>query len=488
MPGLPPEAAAAISAFLDCGDLHAGFTRLLCPYCGHEFLLAFTCKQRGLCASCHQRRTLVEGAFIADEICAPVPHRHLVLTLPRLIRNTFKVDRALLGELHHAAHSAITAWLRQRTGQAEGQPGLVVAVQTFGDFLFWHPHVHVLAAAGVFAPNGDFHLAPPGGWQDLAELWRHTVLRRLRDAGALADWQIAKLKNWRHSGFSVDAGEAPLAADDAAGRRRLAEYLLRAPFSLEKITYNAEAGSVLYRSDRHWRTKRNFEVFSAPRFIAALLDQMPPKGVPQVRYYGWYSNKSRGLRQRTAGAATGKIHAPPARPRRRRTAWRELIRQVWGADPLKCPLCSGLLRPIAVVKTKAEILAVPVPLGLARPHEQPFALGPPRPEVAVLIDAATGDWHALDPPGFPPGLPYPQPRDEPIRFRAEVMEPGEDFDQTGFELPPAPQLAPANSGQGELFGDDYAQTDAADGEPVFWSASGGENYPDEDFVQADAPE
>ena len=28
----------------------------------------------------------------------------------------------------------------------------------------------VLAAAGVFAPNGDFHLAPPGGWQELGEL------------------------------------------------------------------------------------------------------------------------------------------------------------------------------------------------------------------------------------------------------------------------------------------------------------------------------
>ena len=486
LPGLSADAAAAIDAFLECGDLHTGFTRFHCPDCGHEFLLAFTCKQRGLCASCHQRRTLIEGAFIADEICAPVPHRHLVLTIPRLIRNTFKFNRALLGELHHAAHSAITAWLRQRTGQAEGQPGLVVAVQTFGDFLFWHPHVHVLAAAGVFAPNGDFHLAPPGGWQELAELWRHTVLRRLRDAGALADWQIAKLQNWRHSGFSVDAGEAPLAADDAAGRRRLAEYLLRAPFSLEKITYNPDAGTVLYRSERHWRTKRNFEVFSAPHFIAALLDQMPPKGVPQVRYYGWYSNKSRGLRQRTAGAAVGKTHAPPARPRRRRTAWRELIQQVWGVDPLKCPLCSGLLRPIAVVETKAEILAVLVPLGLARPHERPFAPGPPRPEVAVLIDAATGDCHALDPPDFPPGLPYPQPRDEPIRFRAEVMEPGEDFDQTGFELPLPPQVALANSGQGELFGDDYSQPDSADGEPVFWSASGGQACPDDDCVQADA--
>ncbi len=85
----------------------------------------------------------------------------------------------------------------------------------------------------------------------------------------------------------------------------------------------------------------------------------------------------------------------------------------------------------------------------------------------------------------PPGLPYPQPRDEPIRFRAEVMEPGESFDQTGFELPRPPQVALADTGQGELFGDDYAQPDSADGEPVFWSASCGQASPDDDFVQAD---
>lgn len=36
---------------------------------------------------------------------------------------------------------------------------------------------------------------------------------------------------------------------------------------------------------------------------------------------------------------------------------------------------------------------------------------PPRAAVAVPIDAATGDCHALDPPDFPPGLSYPQPRD-----------------------------------------------------------------------------
>jgi hypothetical protein len=170
------------------------------------------------------------------------------------------------------------------------------------------------------------------------------------------------------------------------------------------------------------------------------------------------------------------------------SAWRDLIKQAWGADPLRCPHCSGLLRPIAVVKTRIEILAILTPLGLTRPHERPFAHGPPLPEVAVLVDAVTGDCHPLDPPECPPGLPYPMPRDEPIRFRAEVMEPGEDFDQIGFELPAAPQVAPADAGQGELFCDDCSQPDAADSEPVFWPAGDRQDFPAGDCVQADAPD
>jgi hypothetical protein len=49
------------------------------------------------------------------------------------------------------------------------------------------------------------------------------------------------------------------------------------------------------------------------------------------------------------------------------------------------------------------------------------------------------------------------------------MDPDEDFARTGFEMPAAPPVAPADSGQGELFGDDWSQSDAADREPVFWT-------------------
>ena len=68
-----------------------------------------------------------------------------------------------------------------------------------------------------------------------------------------------------------------------------------------------------------------------------------------------------------------------------------------------------------------------------------------------------------------------------------MMAPGDDFDQTGFELPPAPEAPAEATGQGQLFADDYAQPDAADGEPVFWSG-GPEPFEPDDYVRADAPE
>ncbi len=55
---LNPAATGTVESFLRCGDLASGFTRLQCPDCGHERLLAFTCKGRHLCPSCHQRESV----------------------------------------------------------------------------------------------------------------------------------------------------------------------------------------------------------------------------------------------------------------------------------------------------------------------------------------------------------------------------------------------------------------------------------------------
>ena len=76
---------------------------------------------------------------------------------------------------------------------------------------------------------------------------------------------------------------------------------------------------------------RNFEVFSPAKFIAALVAQIPPKGVPLVRYYGWYSNKSQRLTLHLAqfsGPAhqhrshSQRVHLPHADRLRARSAGR----------------------------------------------------------------------------------------------------------------------------------------------------------------------
>ena len=50
---LDPAAVAGVESFSRCGDLASGFTRLQCPGCGHAKLVAFTCKGRNFCPSCH---------------------------------------------------------------------------------------------------------------------------------------------------------------------------------------------------------------------------------------------------------------------------------------------------------------------------------------------------------------------------------------------------------------------------------------------------
>jgi hypothetical protein len=72
---------------------------------------------------------------------------------------------------------------------------------------------------------------------------------------------IKKLVGWRRSRFSIHH-EVRIDRQDHQGREKLAQYILRAPFSLQKMHYRAKSRTVIYRSKMHRVLKRNFEVFS----------------------------------------------------------------------------------------------------------------------------------------------------------------------------------------------------------------------------------
>ena len=48
---LPSYVDAALEGLLGCGDLAKGFARFRCDGCGTDRLVAFSCKDRGVCSS-----------------------------------------------------------------------------------------------------------------------------------------------------------------------------------------------------------------------------------------------------------------------------------------------------------------------------------------------------------------------------------------------------------------------------------------------------
>jgi len=147
----------------------------------------------------------------------------------------------------------ITDYLRTSMGLPEGIPGVVMAIHTFGEYLDFHPHLHALVADGLFLrEQGRFHILPETSLQPLEELFRARVIAFLVKEGLLSAQRARMLLGWRHSGFNVYAGER-VGADRHDDLERLAQYIIRNPFSVEKMHLHpaprAEGQqSIIYRS------------------------------------------------------------------------------------------------------------------------------------------------------------------------------------------------------------------------------------------------
>jgi hypothetical protein len=229
------------------------------------------------------------GAWVAEEVLAPVPHRQYVFTVPKILRVYFRNGHRLLGKLSQCAYAAVKTAVQAVIKAQAAVPGVIISIQTFGDLVNFHPHLHALVADGAFGPTGWVYALPRVDCRALEQLFRHRVLQMLLPERRIDEALVRKLLGWRHSGFSVH-NAVRIAAQDEAGRRALAEYVLRSPFAQEKLRYHAKTGTIIYRSKMHPVLKRNFEVFSALDWLAALTAHIPNHGEHLVRYYGWYSN------------------------------------------------------------------------------------------------------------------------------------------------------------------------------------------------------
>ncbi len=166
--------------------------------------------------------------------------------------------------------------------------------------------------------------------------------------------RAAGCMHWRHSGFNVYCGPTIL-PNNHQGLEDLARYIIRACFSAERMTYLPAKDALDGQAKAIYRSKdggisKTFEALDWSRQKAEgcihslqRVSHIPNKGEQMVRYYGYYSNKSRGMRKKAGSddqmLALAESAVSSAAFRKN---WVRLIQKIYQIDPLLCPSARGL--------------------------------------------------------------------------------------------------------------------------------------------------
>ena len=332
---LPRYVEDELRGYLRCGDFSRGFVHATCETCGHDLLVAFSCKNRGLCPSCAGRRMAAQAAHLVDCILPAVPLRQYVLSFPFELSALAATKPDVLTALARIHAEALAhhyrAWAKG-AGHAKSHPGAVTFVQRFGSSLNLHVHMHTVSLDGVFVQEGPslrFAAAPAPTRGELTALVVRIVLRvmrwlkkrgylhgetesndapqltfeetlaqaalsrgtmtTLREDGAEAEdsresARTVTLEAVVHQGFNLHAG-VTIAEDDDMGRERLCRYGLRPPFSLARFRLLPD-GRIAYRVKKVGHGKSKHRVMTPVECIARLCALVPPPRYPLTRFHG----------------------------------------------------------------------------------------------------------------------------------------------------------------------------------------------------------
>jgi hypothetical protein len=383
--------------YLECGILAHGFARARCPTCGHDFLVAFSCKGRGVCPSCNSRRMVETAAHLVDHVFPRLPVRQWVLSLPKRLRYFLRQDRRPITAILSILLRQVERVLRERApGSAPGaRLGAVSFLHRFGSALNEHVHFHCAIIDGVFEAGSDGEPAVQFREATLTEAdiqrvqtrVRQRVLRWFANQGYLDPDDAKDMAQWENGGgFSLDAS-VRIAADDRRGLERLLRYCARPAFALERLE-QLDAHRLLYRLPKPRPDGKTQVLLSPLELIQRLAALVPPPRLHRHRYHGVLAPNA-PLRT----AVTALVQAAPAPgpspaelTAAEEGAWRSPARYLWAvllarlyeSMPLTCPICSADMRIIAFITEDRTVRRILKHIG--QPTDSPTvspARGPP---------------------------------------------------------------------------------------------------------------
>jgi hypothetical protein len=337
-----------VDKMLRCGNPdQIGYIEYRCLHCGQgKHLVAMSCKS-SLCLRCAKVYVDNWVSQVSQMLHEGVIYRHIVLTVPALLRQTFyQQSQAVLSPFMRCGVRCLDDVFSRVSGQTL-KGGSIVVIQTHGRNGQYNPHLPIIATSG--------------GWDQQARQWVHldyipypmlrkkwqwyllTMLRqtvKTQEIKRLVDVCYTRYRE----GFvtNVQKGDVPSRYQSLA--TYLAKYVVSPPISLRRIDrYDGHRVTYHYQSHRSERVEQ--ETVEVYTFIGRMVQHTFPKGFQRIRYYGVQATKTfatlKSLIQEALAKVKGivkgaiKIIAP--------MTYRQRYQQSTGRDPLRCPHCQSAM-------------------------------------------------------------------------------------------------------------------------------------------------
>jgi hypothetical protein len=333
-----------IDKMLDCGNPdQMGSIEYHCEHCGQgKHLVSMSCKS-SLCLRCAKVYVDNWVAQVSKMLHEGVIYRHIVLTIPAVLRTSFYRNAPmLLSPFMQCGVRCLDDVFRRLSGRPL-KGGYTVVVQTHGRNGQYNPHLHIIATSGGLDMQAhewvhlDYlpypMLRKKWQWYVLTML-RHTL--KTREIARLVDLCYTRYQN----GFvtNVQKGDVPSRYESLA--RYLAKYVVSPPISLRRIDgYDGQRVTYHYRSHKSERVER--ETVEVYTFIGRMIQHVFAKGFKRIRYYGVQATKTfekiKGLIREALSKIKGVVQG--AVKIIARLTYRQRYHQSSGRDPLLCPHC-----------------------------------------------------------------------------------------------------------------------------------------------------
>lgn len=347
-----PAVIDSVEKALLCGSMDMGFMIAECPKCGNSELIRFTCKSR-FCPSCGKKYRDMISASV-QETLYDVPHRQFVFSVPEGLRIWFRKHRELLDVLFDSVaetlNEAIFASAPKARKREHRKLGFISFLHTFGRDLKWHPHLHVLVAESYSSDDGSLHHISFFPFEAIRKRFMFTLLSSMekwmkenarKDSKEFRN-DSRKAKAKYQNGFYVYGPrmKAHRLTDFAQLAKYVARYASHPPISEGRIdAFDKKNKTVTWHYDPHEddgleeeeKRGRQYVTDSINDFIARLIVHIPDKGFHQIRYYGFYSNRTIGKPKYRKMSTEKEMEEV-----RKFLKWEQMLLSVYGYSPLIC--------------------------------------------------------------------------------------------------------------------------------------------------------